>query len=64
VHAVRARLVEQPREPNITASVGATVTSDSRADPEGLLREADKAMYAAKRAGGNRFRIYDPELRD
>ena len=46
----------------MTASLGATVTSDASADPDELLQQADAAMYAAKRAGGDRFQMYNAEL--
>jgi diguanylate cyclase (GGDEF)-like protein/PAS domain S-box-containing protein len=46
----------------LTASVGAVSTSDPTADAPALLQEADFAMYAAKRAGRNRFEIYDDTL--
>ena len=39
--------------PEITASVGMATTDEDRIDPEALLREADDAMYRAKRSGGN-----------
>lgn len=39
--------------PEITASVGLATTDEDRIDPEALLREADDAMYRAKRSGGN-----------
>lgn len=44
----------------VTASVGValfTATQTDDADAEELLRRADGAMYAAKRAGRNRYRI-------
>ena len=45
------------------ASVGVSVSRDADADPEDLLREADVAMYRAKRAGGHRLELFDEELR-
>jgi diguanylate cyclase (GGDEF)-like protein len=38
----------------ITASVGAAVYPTTAADPESLLRLADRALYAAKASGRNR----------
>ena len=45
------------------ASVGVSISRDADADPEDLLREADVAMYRAKRAGGHRLELFDEELR-
>jgi two-component system CheB/CheR fusion protein len=48
------------RQVEVTASVGLTVTTGSRDHhAEGLLREADVAMYQAKAQGRNRFEVYD-----
>lgn len=47
----------------LTASVGVAVTSDSRADPGELLREADLAMYRAKQKGRDRVELFHPMLR-
>lgn len=47
-------------EARVTASIGVALfapTQTSDADAEELLRRADGAMYAAKRAGRNRYRI-------
>ncbi|HEX3692585.1 MAG TPA: EAL domain-containing protein [Solirubrobacteraceae bacterium] len=45
------------------ASIGVSSSHDPEADPEALLREADVAMYRAKRAGGNRLEVFDERLR-
>jgi diguanylate cyclase (GGDEF)-like protein/PAS domain S-box-containing protein len=45
---------------DVTASVGVTVSAGSDDQhAEGLLREADVAMYQAKAQGRNRFETYD-----
>jgi diguanylate cyclase (GGDEF)-like protein len=46
-----------------TTSVGIAVTHDSHHSPEGLLQEADLAMYRAKRHGRDRAEMFDDELR-
>ncbi|NQU59412.1 MAG: diguanylate cyclase response regulator [Rhodospirillales bacterium] len=43
---------------SVTASIGITVFPDDGQDAETLLRNADDAMYAAKRAGRNGFKIF------
>ena len=40
------------------ASVGVTVTDDPRADVDRLLAQADRALYAAKGDGGNRYLVH------
>jgi len=40
------------------ASVGVTVTSDPRDDVDRLLAQADRALYAAKGGGGNRYVLH------
>ena len=39
------------------ASVGVTVTADPAADVDRLLAQADRALYAAKGSGGNRYAV-------
>lgn len=60
------------REPTIvegnevftTASIGIAVASDDHVDADGLLRDADSAMYLAKARGRDRVEIFDEALRE
>ena len=47
----------------VSASVGIAFAKDAGSDSEELLRAADKALYAAKRAGRSCFRIFEPGMR-
>jgi len=48
----------------VTASIGVVVTKDSSAAPAMLLRDADNAMYEAKRAGRDQIVLYGSNARD
>jgi len=48
----------------ITASVGIVVTADGDATPAALLRDADNAMYDAKRHGRDQVVVYRGNARD
>ncbi|HTX46557.1 MAG TPA: diguanylate cyclase [Solirubrobacteraceae bacterium] len=51
----------------VTASIGVTTFRDqSLATPEELIAQADRAMYEAKSAGGNRVQVHEdvPERRE
>jgi diguanylate cyclase (GGDEF)-like protein/PAS domain S-box-containing protein len=50
-------------EVKMFASIGVSISRDPASNPEDLLREADVAMYRAKRAGGHRLELFDEELR-
>jgi diguanylate cyclase (GGDEF)-like protein/PAS domain S-box-containing protein len=52
-----------PAEVSMPASVGVSISKDHTADPEGMLREADLAMYRAKDAGGRRLELFGETLR-
>ena len=45
----------------VTTSIGIAIYPEDGADEVVLLKNADIAMYQAKQAGRNRYRIYDPE---
>jgi diguanylate cyclase (GGDEF)-like protein len=49
-------------ELHITASIGISLFPNDGSDAEILLRNADSAMYEAKRDGRNSFRFYAPEM--
>ena len=45
-----------------TPSIGATIFSDHGQSAEELLKQADIAMYQAKKAGRNTLRFFDPQM--
>ncbi|MDD2767478.1 MAG: EAL domain-containing protein [Methylococcus sp.] len=47
---------------HVSASVGITVYPDDATGTDGLLRNADQAMYAAKRAGRNGYQAFNPDM--
>ena len=46
----------------VSASIGISVGQHAQPGPEELLRQADHAMYEAKRHGGNRYERFDRQL--
>ncbi len=66
------RITEELRRPfslrdashTITASIGVAVTPSATGGPDGLLRDADAAMYRAKERGGASHQIFDTGMRD
>lgn len=50
------------RSISVTASVGITLFPKDSAGADELLRNADLAMYRAKRTGGAGFSFFDPEM--
>lgn len=46
----------------VTASIGISVSPDSSAEAETLLRDADTAMYKAKARGGDCFIMYSADM--
>jgi diguanylate cyclase (GGDEF)-like protein/PAS domain S-box-containing protein len=62
--AVAAPITTGPAELEITISIGVAVAScDEAANPDTLLRDADEAMYKAKRQGPNVIELFDEQLR-
>ena len=46
----------------VTISMGVALSDDTHCDAETILRNADIAMYHAKRAGRNAYRLYTPDM--
>ncbi len=46
----------------VTPSIGISLYPDHAKDAETLVIQADKAMYASKQTGRNRFTLYNPTL--
>ncbi len=51
-------------EVQVSASLGAVIYPELEVEADQLLHCADQAMYRAKRAGKNRYHLYDPLLDD
>jgi len=50
------------REVVVGASVGIALAADHGIEPDVVLRNADVAMYEAKKAGKGRSKMYDPDM--
>jgi diguanylate cyclase (GGDEF)-like protein len=48
----------------ISASIGMTLFPEDAADMEGLLKNADQAMYESKHQGRNRFNYFKPIMQE
>ncbi|MDQ6696737.1 MAG: EAL domain-containing protein [Actinomycetota bacterium] len=62
--ATAHQMVQLPTtQVQLSASIGIAVDIDGRTHPEDLIRDADTAMYEAKRRGKNRASVFDAALR-
>ncbi|GAA4012125.1 putative bifunctional diguanylate cyclase/phosphodiesterase [Actimicrobium antarcticum] len=52
------------RDINISGSIGITIYPQDAMTTESLMRNADQAMYGAKKAGGGGFCFFDTRMRD
>jgi diguanylate cyclase (GGDEF)-like protein len=60
IRAAVAELVVPGIDRQITVSIGIALIPDHAGDADGVLREADRALYAAKEAGRNRVEVAVP----
>jgi diguanylate cyclase (GGDEF)-like protein len=60
--ALAAPIVIDGKELFVNASIGVTLGPTDGDDPATLLRLADVAMYEAKKAGRNCYRLYSPAM--
>lgn len=61
--SLRAPMKIAGRDVVLTGSIGISVYDGQQATPAELLREAETAMYRAKRSGADRIELYKPEMR-
>jgi diguanylate cyclase (GGDEF)-like protein/PAS domain S-box-containing protein len=62
--ALSAPFAVEDREVFLSTSIGIAVATGALGFPEGMLRDADAAMYRAKERGRNRFELFDEAMRD
>ncbi|MCM5681295.1 EAL domain-containing protein [Schlegelella sp. S2-27] len=58
--AMTPPMVVDAHELRVTASIGIAAGPESGSDPMHLMRHADSAMYHAKEAGRNTFKVFTP----
>ncbi len=60
LEAVAAPYQVTGRIAKVSCSIGVSIFPGEGSDPEQLIRQADEAMYHAKKAGKNRYQLFDP----
>jgi diguanylate cyclase (GGDEF)-like protein len=63
-HALRAPYLIDGNEIALSASIGVCFSTDQDDEPDDVLRNADRAMYVAKRQGRNRVEVFGRESSD
>jgi diguanylate cyclase (GGDEF)-like protein/PAS domain S-box-containing protein len=64
IAAVSAGCQIEGSELHVTPSIGLSIFPEDGADPDTLLRNADTAMYHAKRDGGARYCFFAPQMQE
>ena len=60
--SVQRCIDEESKEIKVSASIGIAISPTHGSDPDRLIRNADIAMYRAKRAGKNRCELFSKKL--
>lgn len=62
IHTLSKPYALEGREFFTTASIGISICPDDAQDPESLVKNADIAMYRAKKHGRNNYQHYSPDM--
>src|SRR6266496_1639567 len=62
LEAITLPFVIEEQKITISASIGISIFPETAGDSDGLLQQADSAMYAAKRNGKNGVMYFTPEI--
>jgi len=62
LEALSAPMIIDNHELVVTPSIGIAIGPDDSENVEGLLKAADTAMYHAKKAGKNTFKLYNQDM--
>ncbi|WP_156311836.1 EAL domain-containing protein [Methylobacterium platani] len=62
VEAMQAPITVAGRPMHVGVSIGVVLSSRHGGDADTLMARADRALYGAKAAGCNTFRLYDPAM--
>lgn len=64
IETVSVPFVHEGREAHLSASVGVVHSGPGNASPQDYIRDADTAMYQAKRMGKNRYVVFYPAMHE
>ena len=64
LHSLAMPFSVRGNEMRISGSIGITLYPQDSSSPDDLVRNADQAMFVAKKAGRNRFSFFTREMRD
>jgi predicted signal transduction protein with EAL and GGDEF domain len=64
LEVLRQPYLLEDNEFHSSSSVGITLFFNYRDQLDGLLKQADTAMYEAKKSGRNTLRFFDPKMQD
>jgi diguanylate cyclase (GGDEF)-like protein len=62
LEVLRQPILLEGHELVVTPSIGIALIPQDGMNPDTLLKNADRAMYAAKEGGRNRFQFFDPSM--
>ena len=62
--SLQSPIVLAERKLRLSVSIGIAIADDSNGSADGIVHDADRALYRAKAAGRNRFVIFDASMQD